>query len=294
MNLLKYIMLVAFCASLAACGDSGSGNSTPSAPTNLSVAPGSTSGTAMVSFAAYSSGGNTITGFTVTANPGNITASGMSSPITVTGLTPQTAYTFSVVAKNNNGNSAQAVTNPLSFYTIVETFYEPMTQPNNSIFTGTFTYDATSKTVSNLTGSLTEAMSMSSPMATVSLNNQLSSVSTTLGGVNGLLVTTFDLDTTNTFDPSGFAPGGTEYYGLSNGATNPSSGGVGNAYAMIFVNTADPTATPVQAQINMLAYADCTAGGMMMDTCMTGTTVAGYGRVGTMNGYPQSQVITLR
>jgi hypothetical protein len=69
---------------------------------------------------------------------------------------------------------------------------------------------------------------------------------------------------------------------------------VGNAYAMIFVNTADPTTALVQAQIDKLAYADCTAGGMMMNTCMTGTTMAGYGRVGTMMGQPVSQVVTER
>jgi hypothetical protein len=31
---------------------------------------------------------------------------------------------------------------------------------------------------------------------------------------------------------------------------------------------------------------------MMGGTCMTGTSVAGYGTLGTMSGYPLSQVIT--
>jgi hypothetical protein len=125
------------------------------------------------------------------------------------------------------------------------------------------------------------------PMTTVSLDNQLSSVPAALGGVNGLLVTTFALTTTNTFSGGGFAPGGTQYYDLINGTPNNH-----NAYAMIFVNSTDPTAALTQAQLDKLAYADCTAGGMMMTSCMTGTTVAGYGKVGTMNGYPVSQVIT--
>jgi hypothetical protein len=133
------------------------------------------------------------------------------------------------------------------------------------------------------------------PMTTVSLVHQLSAVPVTLDGVDGLLVTTFALPTTDTFDPSGFAPGvGTQYYGLSTGAPNPKNGGVGNAYAMIFVNTTDPAAELAQAQIDKLAYGDCTAGGMMMTTCMTGTTVAGYGRPGTMMGQPVSQVTTAR
>jgi len=67
---------------------------------------------------------------------------------------------------------------------------------------------------------------------------------------------------------------------------------VGMDRTMIFVNTTDPTTALTQAQIDKLAYADCTAGGMMMSSCMTGTTVAGYGRIGTMSGYPVSQVIT--
>ena len=176
---------------------------------------------------------------------------------------------------------------------MVETFHEPMTQPNDTIFTGTFTFDATGKVVSNLMGSLTESLT-GPPMATVSLDYQLSSTPVTLGGVDGLLVTTFALPTTNTFDPSGFEPGGTQYYGLSAGAKNPMMGGLGNAYAMVFVNTFDPTTAVTQAQIDKLAYADCTAGGMMMSTCMTGTTMAGYGTDGTMMGYPESQATSER
>jgi nucleoside permease NupC len=84
------------------------------------------------------------------------------------------------------------------------------------------------------------------------------------------------------------------YYGLSAGAPNPKSGGAGNAYAMIFVNTADPTVALAQAQIDKLAYADCTAGGMMMSTCMTGTTMAGYMQMGTMMAEPVSQTTTER
>jgi hypothetical protein len=110
--------------------------------------------------------------------------------------------------------------------------------------------------------------------------------------IAALLVTTFALPTTDVFDPSGFAPGGTQYFGLGAGAANPKSGGTGNAYAMVFVNTADPTAPLVQAQLDKLAYADCTAGGMMMSTCMAGASMTVYGKMGTMMGVPASQVVT--
>ena len=45
------------------------------------------------------------TSYTVTSNPGSYTASGASSPISVTGLQSDTAYTFTVIATNAVGNS---------------------------------------------------------------------------------------------------------------------------------------------------------------------------------------------
>lgn len=279
---------------LPACG--GTDGTPPDAPTGVSVAAGSAAGTAVVRFVPAATG-HAATGYTVTADPGGITATGASSPITLTGLAAATAYTYSVMASNGAGSSAAATTGQLRFYSVVETFHEPMTQPNDTIFTGTYTLDVSTKEVTNLAGSLTESMTKvggvyGSPMTTVALTHQLSAVAASPGGVDGVLVTAFALPTTDTFDPSGFAPGGTEYFGLAAGATNPKMGGVGNAYAMIFVNTADPTAALAQEQLDVLAYADCTAGGMMMSTCMTGTTMAGYGRMGTMMGEPVSQVTT--
>ncbi len=103
------------------------GNSLPSAASNSvtpSTVPGApTIGTATkgnaqasVTFTApVSTGGSAITGYTVTSNPGNFTGTGTSSPITVTGLTNGTAYTFTVVATNANGNSpASAASNSVT------------------------------------------------------------------------------------------------------------------------------------------------------------------------------------
>ena len=53
-----------------------------------------------------SDGGAAITSYTVTASPGGITATGNASPITVTGLTNGTAYTFTVTATNSAGTGA--------------------------------------------------------------------------------------------------------------------------------------------------------------------------------------------
>jgi len=279
----------------------------PGAPTGVTASAGTTSNTVIVTVGATNSGGSPITGYTVASIPAGITATGSASPITVTCPSTCAGYVFSAFATNAVGSgAASAPADVITTYNVVDTFYEPDTQPKNSIFIGSFTFDATTGTVSNAHGILSEAMTGGSTaypndtMTWLTLSNQLSSVPVTLGGVNGLLVTTFLLNTTNTFSNNpvyggtdGWSPGTgmALYYGFPS-AANPDAGGVGNAYAMIFVNTKDPTTALTQAQINKLAYADCTSGGMMGATCMTGTTVAGYGTVGSMSGYPLSQTIT--
>lgn len=191
---------------------------------------------------------------------------------------------------------AQVAEAAVKTYNVKETFFEPDTQPRDTIFIGSFDFDDVTKTVSNLKGILSESMTgdqiayPNDNMTWLSLNYQLSSV--TDAKLEGVLVTTFLNNNTNTFTTmmggNGWAPGtGMALYSGFPG-NNP-----GNAYAMIFVNTTDPLAPLTQDQINKLAYADCAPGGMMMTTCMTGTTVAGYGTVGSMSGYPVSQVITL-
>ena len=75
----------------------------PQAPTINSVTAGD--GQVEVAFTAGATGGSTITGYTVTSSPGNFTGTGSSSPITVTGLTNGTPYTFTVTATNANGTS---------------------------------------------------------------------------------------------------------------------------------------------------------------------------------------------
>jgi hypothetical protein len=86
----------------------------PGAPTLQSIVPGN--GQVTVNFTApASNGGSAITGYTVTCNPGGITASGMTSPMVVTGLTNGTAATCSLTARNAIGSglaSSTATTTP--------------------------------------------------------------------------------------------------------------------------------------------------------------------------------------
>src|ERR1019366_1217484 len=89
------------CSVTAASGTTSPG--APSAPAGVSATAGVAS--AAVSFGAPNANGSPITGYTVTSNPGNLTATGTSSPITVSGLTNGTAYTFTVTATNAIGTS---------------------------------------------------------------------------------------------------------------------------------------------------------------------------------------------
>lgn len=180
--------------------------------------------------------------------------------------------------------SATAAQAAVTTYNVVETFnqvvYDVSHPEWDTIFTGSFTFDDASLTVSNLTGTLTQAMSGNATSR--ELTYQLSSVyDATLGG---LIVTSFFQNSTDVFAGGGFGVGGKNTFGNQ------------NAYATIFVNTSNPTAELTTAQIDKLAYADCTTGGLMMGSvCMTGwvnhaaANLAG----GTMKGtFPISQVIT--
>ena len=180
-------------------------------------------------------------------------------------------------------------------YDVVTTWHEPETAPNDSIFVGSFDYDSATKTVSNLQGQLSESMTgdmvngyPNDSMVWLTLDHQL--VSWYDGALKGTFAATFKNATTTTFfggtwtPEDGVAIGGI-YAGWPGGA-NP-----GNAYVLIFVPD-NPLSALTQAQIDKLAYADCAPGGMMGAVCMTGTSIDGYGAVGTMSGYPVSQTIT--
>ena len=296
-----------FDAGRVVTGIDGGGGTGPGAPTEVAATLGDNGISVVVTFLApEGSSSSPISSYRVISSPSGLTASGAASPIMVTSASSVAGYAFAVAAINSVGTgAASAAVHVVTSFGVIETFHEPETQPNDSIFTGTFTLDSTTRTVSDLAGSLTESMT-GTPMATVPLTHQLSVLGDGLGG-NGLLVTTFYLATTNTFatgldiaDPVGgaFSPAygvgvGGIYYGWP-AAKNPSKGGVGNAYAVIDVNIDNPLTPASQSVIDRLAYADCTTLGMMGAVCMTGTSKAGHGAVGTMSGYPVSQVITKR
>ena len=113
----------------------------PGAPTAVVATAGNASAS-VVFVAPTNNGGSTITGYTVRSNPGNITATGATSPINVTGLTNGTAYTFTVVATNAVGNSiasaaSTAVTPQLPAFVCGTVVTDIDGNPYNTVLIGT-------------------------------------------------------------------------------------------------------------------------------------------------------------
>jgi hypothetical protein len=273
----------------------------PATPTGIAVFAGAAPDTVVVQVRGTLAGGARIVGYAVDSSPAGIVGQGASSSITVSCPGGCAGYSFRVAATNSVGTGLPSVfVHARTRYEVVATFYEPDTQPNNSVFVGSYVLDGTEGTVSELRGCLSESMTggatpyPADSMTWLSLNYQLSSLPSSVDGADALLVTTFMQNTVNTLSATpkfggidGWSPGTgmALYYGYP--GPNP-----GNAYVRIFVDRRNPTTPLTSAQIAWLAYADCAPGGMMGASCMTGTSEATYGSVGSMSGYPLSQTTT--
>lgn len=79
---------------------------TPSVPTIGTASAGNASATVAFTAGTVDANHSAATSYTATSSPGSITGTGSSSPITVSGLTNGTGYTFTVTATNSGGTSA--------------------------------------------------------------------------------------------------------------------------------------------------------------------------------------------
>jgi hypothetical protein len=208
-------------------------------------------------------------------------------------------------------------------YDITATWYEPMTQPENSIFVGSFDYNPSTHAVTDLQGQLSEAMTgpgvnpynpatgpgVSDGMTWLTLNNQLPNggasqqyeqIDPTLshGPINGTLATVFLQNTSVTFNGGdGWSPQAGIAAGWQYVKNAP------NAYAQIFVpdNLSAVSSTLLawnesshtgSLGLAYTSYADATPGGYMGSIGMAGTSAYAYGNVGSMQGVPYSEIIT--
>jgi hypothetical protein len=129
-------------------GASASGaKSIPNAPTIGTATDVGTSrpynnGSATVTFTAPASK-LPITSYTVTSSPGGFTASGASSPITVTGLQSATAYTFTVTATSSAGiSAASSASNSITATTVPQAPTIGSTADGGTGTSATVTYTA--------------------------------------------------------------------------------------------------------------------------------------------------------
>ncbi len=169
-------------------------------------------------------------------------------------------------------------------YNVQETFMEPAYGGNqNTVFNGTFAYDTEAKTITSMTGALSEAMTAGLNGGVQKLLNlNFNPAASSSDGNGGVTASAFLLNTTSIYSDGAF-----------NTTALMKQSGIANAYATIYVSAAqlsglDPLLSA--ASFGNLFYGDCQPGGMMGPMCMTGFGDADNG--GSMGGYPISERVS--
>ena len=118
----------------------------PTVPTIGTATAGAES--ASVAFTASTKGGP-VTTYTALSNPGSVTGSGTSSPVTVSGLTGDTAYTFTVRGNNATGSSEYSSASN-SITTLLPGVYESIATTTLSSVTTSVTFSSIPATFKHL------------------------------------------------------------------------------------------------------------------------------------------------
>jgi hypothetical protein len=173
----------------------------PNAPTigtatDVGTARAFNNGAAVVTFTP-SAIGFEATSYTVTSSPGGFTATGASSPLTVTGLQSNTAYTFTATATNFVGTgSASSASNSITATTVPQapTIGTP-TLANGQAYTGSanigvvFTANATGgKAITTFTATSSSAAAISGATSPITVSDTVGNARTytvTAANANG-------------------------------------------------------------------------------------------------------------
>jgi hypothetical protein len=170
----------------------------PDAPT---IGTATASGlTASVTFTPAVTGG-TPTSYTVTSSPGGFTGTSATSPITVSGLTDGTSYTFTVTATNSAGTSAaSSASNSITAVAPLEGAYDALTSivvPSGGVSSITFNGIPTTYKHLQIRGSVRSTKVDTSDMTWLTMNG--------------------DVNTANYISHSMSSTGSTNYAGVSTG-----------------------------------------------------------------------------
>jgi uncharacterized protein YhjY with autotransporter beta-barrel domain len=133
-----------------------------------------------------------ITNYVVTSTPGSLTASGLSSPLTVTGLNNGTSYTFTVTAYTNAGSTSSSASNAVI----------PATVPGAPSITGVVAGNAQatvtfSAPASNGGAAITGYTVTSNPAGGVDSGANSTSLSHVITGLNNNTAYTFSVTAKN-------------------------------------------------------------------------------------------------
>jgi hypothetical protein len=167
-------------------------------------------------------------------------------------------------------------------YNVQEIFYETAYGGDqNTFFNGTFTYDSIAKTITNLVGTLSEAMTadINNGIPQTLLNLTFNPVPSSSDGNGGIIAHSFLLNTTSIYSDGAYDTAA--MYKLA---------GIANAYVTIDVSAAQLSGANqmlAASSFNKLFYGDCQPGGMMGPLCMTALdpSIA----EGSMGGYVLSE-----